>query len=69
MDARTYRVNGMSCDHCRSSVTEEVSEISGVNDVEVELEQGLVSVRGDGFTDDQVAAAVSEAGYEFAGTV
>ena len=66
---RTYRVNGMTCGHCRSSVIEEVSEIPGVELVEVDLEQGLLSVSGDGYDDEQVSAAVAEAGYELAGAV
>jgi copper chaperone CopZ len=56
----------MTCDHCVLSVAEEVSEIQGVADVDVDLGSGLVTVSGHGFTDEQVAGAVGEAGYGIA---
>ena len=61
---RTYTVAGMTCEHCVMSVREEVGEISGVRDVDVDLDSGRLTVAGEGFTDEQVAAAVTEAGYE-----
>jgi copper chaperone len=61
---REYRVNGMSCGHCVLSVREEVSEISGVSDVEVDLASGRMTVRGADFSDEAVKVAVAEAGYE-----
>jgi copper chaperone CopZ len=64
---RTYTVKGMTCSHCVLSVTEEVSEIAGVRDVDVDLASGRLAVGGDGFSDDAVRAAVAEAGYEVVG--
>lgn len=61
---RTYTVTGMTCGHCVSSVTEEISEIPGVTAVDVDLASGRMTVAGEGFTDDDVRAAVDEAGYE-----
>ena len=63
---RTYTVTGMTCDHCVLSVTEEVSEVPGVDGVSVDLASGRLEVSGDGFGDDAVKAAVEEAGYEVA---
>ncbi len=62
----TYTVTGMTCSHCVSSVREEVSEVPGVTAVDVDLSTGRLTVTGDGFSDDAVAAAVAEAGYEVA---
>ena len=59
----TYAVTGMTCGHCAAAVTEEVSAIQGVTSVEVSVETGAVLVGGGGFTDEQVRAAVDEAGY------
>ena len=58
----SYTVTGMSCEHCRAAVTEEVEQVAGVSAVDVDLETKLVVVRGDGVSD----AAVREAGYEAA---
>ena len=59
----TYDVTGMTCGHCADAVTSEVEIIEGVTGVTVDVENGTVLVEGDGFTDDQVRAAVDEAGY------
>lgn len=64
--SRTYTVTGMTCGHCVTSVTEEISEIAGVTAVDVDLASGRTTVSGEGFTDDDVRAAVREAGYEVA---
>jgi copper chaperone len=67
MTTETYTVTGMTCGHCVSSVTEEVSELPGVSDVQVDLESGRVTVTADAPVGaDQVRAAVEEAGYALA---
>ena len=60
----TYVVAGMTCQHCVMSVREEVGEVSGVTTVDVDLDSGRLTVGGEGFSDDQIATAVAEAGYE-----
>ena len=60
----TYRVDGMSCEHCRVAVTGEVSQVSGVQSVDVDLETKLVRVSGAGIDDAAVVAAIDEAGYD-----
>ena len=65
---RTYLVTGMTCSHCVSSVREEVSEVAGVTDVQVDLASGAVTVTSEQPVDDgAVRAAVEEAGYQVAG--
>jgi copper chaperone len=66
VDERTYRVAGMTCDHCVASVREEVSAVPGVERVDVELATDRLTVSGEGFTDQAVSAAVNDAGYELA---
>ena len=62
----SYTVTGMTCGHCVASVTEEVTEVPGVEAVEVELETGRLTVHGDASA-DAVRGAVEEAGYSLAG--
>ena len=63
-DTRTYTVTGMTCAHCVASVTEEVQEIPGVEDVDVVLDSGALTVTSSQPLDDAaVRAAVEEAGY------
>ncbi len=63
---RTYTVNGMTCGHCALSVREEVSEVAGVDQVEVDLDSRRLTVGGTGFSEDDIRAAVASAGYELA---
>ncbi|GGV83554.1 MULTISPECIES: heavy-metal-associated domain-containing protein [Streptomyces] len=64
MAEQTYTVSGMSCGHCAASITEEVVEVPGVTDVDVDVPAGLVTVRGESVDADAVRAAIVEAGYE-----
>jgi copper chaperone len=65
--ALTYRVEGMSCDHCKLAVTAEVTEVAGVTGVDVDLDTKLVQVRGTGIDAAAVVEAIDEAGYEAVG--
>jgi copper chaperone len=56
-----FTVSGMTCQHCVASVTEEVNELPGVTEVDVDLASGRLHVVGD-VTAEQVQAAVAEAG-------
>jgi copper chaperone CopZ len=66
-DQRTYTVTGMTCSHWVASVREEVSEVAGVEAVDVDLSSGRLVVTGNRLEDTAVRAAVSEAGYEVSG--
>lgn len=63
----TFGVDGMTCGHCVSAVTSELSALPSVKDVTVQLVVGgssTVSVISDApLADDAVASAVVEAGY------
>ena len=62
-----FQVTGMTCDHCVMAVTRELSALPGVRQVDVTLATGDVAVVHDQpLSDDQVAAAIDEAGYELA---
>jgi copper chaperone len=68
MAEATYTVKGMTCSHCVASVTEEVSEITGVQNVDVDLPTGRVTITSEApVPEEEVAAAVTEAGYELVG--
>ena len=61
MQTLDFTVTGMTCQHCVASVTEEVTELPGVTDVDVDLASGRLHVVGD-VTAEQVQTAVAEAG-------
>jgi len=60
----TLVVEGMSCDHCRVAVIDEVSRVSGVDSVDVDLDAKLVRVGGADVDASAVIDAVDEAGYD-----
>ncbi|MEA2321602.1 MAG: hypothetical protein QOD81_1452 [Solirubrobacteraceae bacterium] len=60
----TYLVAGMTCEHCRIAVTEEVAKVAGVAAVEVHLDTKLVHIHGAGVDAAAVVAAIDEAGYD-----
>ena len=72
MASETYKVTGMTCEHCASAVTQELASVDGVTGVAVELVPGGVSavtVSSDApLSDEAVAAALDESGgYHLAG--
>ncbi|MFD9727814.1 heavy-metal-associated domain-containing protein [Streptomyces sp. NPDC059072] len=72
-DTRTttvYRVSGMSCGHCEGSVTTELSALPGVDSVKAVAATGEVTVvSGAPLAEEDVRAAIDEAGYELVGQV
>jgi copper chaperone CopZ len=65
-ESLTYIVPAIHCAHCAMSIREEVSEVEGVVEVDVDLDTKLVVVRGDGLDDAALRGAIAEAGYEAA---
>jgi copper ion binding protein len=67
MTSTTYRILGMTCDHCVRAVGESVGRVEGVASVEVDLAAGTATVTSDAPADDAaVRRAIDEAGYEVA---
>jgi copper chaperone len=53
----------MTCQHCVTSVREEVSEVAGVDGIDIDLASGRMTITGNGYDDAAIRAAVAEAGY------
>lgn len=72
MTTTTVNVSGMTCQHCVTSVTEELQEVDGVQDVQVDLVAGgdsAVTITSDRDLDEAaVRSAVEEAGYQVTGS-
>jgi copper chaperone CopZ len=66
MQTLTYSVPGISCGHCRTAITAEVSGVPGVSAVDVDLAGKVVTVTGAGVDDAAVRDAIDEAGYDVA---
>lgn len=65
MTTEVFKVEGMSCGHCRAAVKEALESVAGVSAAEVDLEAGLARVTYDPAeaSKEALKAAVEEAGY------
>lgn len=66
MNEQILHVDGMTCGHCASAVTEELASAAGTTDVTVDLAAGGTSTvtiaGGRQLSVDEAAAALAEAG-------
>ncbi len=67
MTTRMYSVEGMSCGHCINAITGEVTKLTGVADVAVDLGARTVTVTGESVDDTAIRGAIDEAGYTVVG--
>lgn len=67
MVEKTFIVPDVSCEHCVRAITSELSQIDGVQQVEVDIPTKIVTVRAsDAVSDETLVAGLAEAGYEVA---
>ena len=66
MTTLSYSVPGVSCAHCQRAIECEVSQVRGVESVEVDLDTKKVTVSGEPLDAAAIVAAIDEAGYEVA---
>lgn len=62
--SKTLIVEGMSCEHCVKAVKAALTELTEVDSVEVDLSLKKVVVEGKELVDENLKAAIDEAGYE-----
>ncbi len=63
---KSFRVEGMHCEHCKSRVEEAVNDIKGAAG-RVNLKKGILTVSYAGEVDDElIKARVERAGYKIA---
>jgi copper chaperone CopZ len=64
MTKSVYTVRGMSCGHCASTVTEQMTTLTGVEKVDVDVASGEVTVTSLApLPLEQVSVAISEVGF------
>jgi copper ion binding protein len=65
MITEQFQVPGVSCQHCVNAITREVSALPGVQQVQVALENKIVTVaHAQQVSSEQIVAAINEAGYD-----
>ncbi|MBD8071499.1 copper chaperone CopZ [Bacillus sp. PS06] len=66
MEQITLNVKGMSCGHCVKAVETSVGELTGVNSVAVNLNEGKVDVSFDAaaVSVDKIKETIDDQGYD-----
>lgn len=59
---KCFKIEGMSCNHCKAHVEKAIAAVEGVTSVAVDLPGGTADVTGE-FAPEKVVAAVEAAGY------
>ena len=64
-ETRTYRIKGMTCNHCRANAEKVIRTVPGVESVSVDLQSEIATVVGDAIDDSAVREAVESIGFTF----
>ena len=59
----TVQIKGMTCKHCVASTKEALEKIPGVTDVEVDLDKGQATYRGE-VDQEKIKEAITKIGFE-----
>ena len=62
---KSFRINGMMCNHCKANVENALARIDGVTAVRVDLGEGKAYVEGKKVDYDTVISTIKELGYEY----
>ena len=63
-DTKEIIVKGMSCNHCKASVEKNLSKLSNIQSVQVDLAKGKVILQGSSINLNQVKEMIADLGYE-----
>lgn len=63
VQALTFKIEGMSCNHCANHAKQALEAIPGVTSVDIDLESKMASVFGENLVEETLFKAVSDAGY------
>ena len=62
---KSYRIEGMMCNHCKANVEKAISGIEGVTSVTVDLAEGRAYVEGNNIPHEKVIATIQQLGYRY----
>jgi len=69
MQFYTYRVEGMTCNHCKASVENGIAKMESISEVFADPGSNMVRVKAEGLKDSKVKETVESLGYVFKGRV
>ncbi len=69
MNEKIVKVSGMTCNHCKANVQNNIASIAGIESIDVDLATGHVLLKGDKIDLSAVKGAVEGIGYGYEGEV
>ena len=64
-----YRVEGMTCDHCKATVENGLKDLQGVSEVLADRSNNQVTVQAESVSENQIKETIEKLGYSFAGKI
>ena len=64
-----FRVEGMTCNHCKANVENGLKGLSQISEVLAEPGKNLVTVEAGSITDTHVKETIEKLGYNFGGRI
>ena len=62
-----FIVKGMTCNHCKETVTEAIKTCDGIQDVTINLESGETFIYGNNLNEQQIISSINDVGYSILG--
>jgi len=66
-EIQQYKVEGMTCDHCKATVENGLKDLEGVSEVIADRENSRVSIQSADLSDNLIKETIEKLGYRFAG--
>lgn len=63
MQTETFQAQNIKCGGCASTIRDGLLPLPGISDVEVDIEQGRVTVHGEQLSREEIGAKLAELGY------
>lgn len=64
MDIRTIKVDGMTCNHCKTNVENNLANLSFIEDAKVNLAEKTVTLKGNNIEVNKVKETINSLGYK-----
>ncbi len=67
MNTKTVAIDGMNCNHCKNSVEKTISQLDGIDVVNVNLEQKIAVLEGKNIDLEKVKTEIETLGFQYKG--
>lgn len=64
METQTIKVNGMTCNHCKTNVESNLEKLSFITSAKVNLNEKSVTITGDNIAIEETKKNITALGYK-----